>query len=94
MPQAESCHHPTLPCPGGAPLEDAQEAMKSALLSRCAAAPATGSGDLAPDHIAAAAALLAKTLLQHWALYQLVFTEEQAHELHTQELLVGSVEGV
>jgi hypothetical protein len=74
---------------GGAPLADAQAALRAGLLARCRAGPAPGSGDLGADHVAAAAGLLAGTLLQHWALHGLLFAEEQGHELHREDLLVG-----
>ncbi|WIA31793.1 hypothetical protein OEZ86_002663 [Tetradesmus obliquus] len=84
-------------CADGRSREECQELLRSSLLQLCSAAPAVAaaagsasSACLSPDAVSVLAASFTKGLLQHYSLYQLVFTRLQAHTQHQFHLPVES----
>eukprot|EP00882_Tetradesmus_deserticola_P013302 GHRQ01014111.1.p7 GENE.GHRQ01014111.1~~GHRQ01014111.1.p7 ORF type:complete len:110 (+),score=45.36 GHRQ01014111.1:2105-2434(+) len=84
------CASPLFPA-GGSSREQCQQLLRSSLLQLCSAAPAAGDASatcLSPDAVSVMAASFTRGLLQHFSLYQLVFTQQQAHTQHQLHLPV------
>eukprot|EP00878_Enallax_costatus_P008179 GHUV01008552.1.p1 GENE.GHUV01008552.1~~GHUV01008552.1.p1 ORF type:complete len:317 (+),score=105.68 GHUV01008552.1:230-1180(+) len=84
-------------CSRGLGREEAQQVLRSSLLQLCWAGNGKQSsstdGDLvslAHDEIASIAELFTRGMLQHYAVYSLVFTKEQHHVQHQYHLMVES----
>ena len=91
---------PVTHCSDGHDRDEAQQVLRNALMQLCWAdiRKQSGSEDgslvsLASDVIADIAAFFTRRLLQHYALYSLVFTKEQHHVRHQYHLTV-SIDGL